>query len=86
MMTNHAQCHERMKHSHRCSLDQVEQQTVLQVRGWFQNEEPPSKLKSTPPSGAPKAAATPAAAPLDAKSLLYLQWFDAKLIAKQYVP
>ena len=46
--------------------------TVLQVRAWFQNEDPPSKLNSTPPMGAPKAAATPAAAPLEAKSRLYL--------------
>ena len=46
--------------------------TVLQVRAWFQNEDPPSKLNNTPPKGAPKAAATPAAAPLEAKSRLYL--------------
>ena len=37
--------------------------TVFQVRAWFQKELPSSKLKSTPPSGAPKAADTPAAAP-----------------------
>ena len=30
--------------------------TVLQVRPWFQNEDPSSKLKSTPPMGAPNAA------------------------------
>ena len=46
--------------------------TVLQVRAWFQNEAPPSKLNNTPPRGAPNAAATPAAAPLEAKSRLYL--------------
>ena len=46
--------------------------TVLQVRAWFQNEEPSSKLKRTPPMGAPNAAATPAAAPLDTKSRLSL--------------
>ena len=47
--------------------------TVFQVRAWFQNEDPSSKLKSTPPIGAPKAAATPAAAPLDTKSRLSLK-------------
>ena len=46
--------------------------TVLQVRAWFQKDAPSSKLKSTPPIGAPKAAATPAAAPLDTKSRLSL--------------
>ncbi len=46
--------------------------TVLQVRDWFQNEEPPSKLKRTPPMGAPNAAATPAAAPEETKSRLSL--------------
>ncbi len=35
----------------------VDRLTVLQVRDWFQNEEPSSKLKSTPPMGAPNAAA-----------------------------
>ena len=46
--------------------------TVLQVRAWFQKEDPSSKLNNTPPMGAPKAAATPAAAPLDTKSRLSL--------------
>ena len=30
--------------------------TDLQVRDWFQNEDPSSKLNSTPPMGAPNAA------------------------------
>ena len=46
--------------------------TVLHVRDWFQNEEPSSKLKRTPPMGAPNAAATPAAAPEETKSRLSL--------------
>ena len=46
--------------------------TVLQVRAWFQKDDPSSRLNSTPPMGAPKAAATPAAAPLDTKSRLSL--------------
>lgn len=47
--------------------------TTFQVRAWFQNEEPSSKLKRVPPIGAPKAAATPAAAPADTKSRLSLR-------------
>ena len=42
--------------------------TIFQVRAWFQKLAPSSKLKRTPPTGAPKAAATPAAAPPDTKS------------------
>ena len=30
--------------------------TVLQVKDWFQNEEPSSRLNKTPPMGAPNAA------------------------------
>ena len=36
--------------------DTTKQPTVLQVRLWFQNEDPSSKLNSVPPIGAPKAA------------------------------
>ena len=39
-----------------------------QVSAWFQKLQPSSKLKRTPPIGAPKAAATPAAAPPETKS------------------
>ncbi len=46
--------------------------TVLHVSDWFQKEEPSSKLKRTPPMGAPNAAATPAAAPEETKSRLSL--------------
>ena len=42
--------------------------TILQVRDWFQKLAPSSKLNSTPPTGAPKAAETPAAAPPETKS------------------
>ena len=56
-----------------CVCLSVHPLTVLHVRPWFQNDDPSSKLKSTPPMGAPKAAATPAAAPLDTKSRLSLQ-------------
>ena len=42
--------------------------TIRQVKPWFQKEAPSSKLNKTPPTGAPKAAATPAAAPPDTKS------------------
>lgn len=47
--------------------------TTFQVRAWFQKDEPSSRLKSVPPIGAPKAAATPAAAPAETKSLLSLK-------------
>jgi len=47
--------------------------TTFHVSPWFQKEEPSSKLKRVPPIGAPKAAATPAAAPADTKSLLSLK-------------
>lgn len=47
--------------------------TVFQVRDWFQNELPSSRLNRTPPMGAPKAAATPAAAPAETKSRLSLE-------------
>ncbi len=46
--------------------------TTFHVRAWFQKDDPSSRLKSVPPMGAPKAAATPAAAPADTKSLLSL--------------
>lgn len=55
------------------SLHSWDQRTTFQVRAWFQKEEPSSRLKSVPPMGAPKAAATPAAAPADTKSLLSLK-------------
>ena len=40
---------------------------------WFQKDEPSSRLNKVPPMGAPKAAATPAAAPADTKSRLSLR-------------
>ena len=46
--------------------------TILQVRFWFQKLAPSSKENSVPPIGAPKAAATPAAAPAETKSRLSL--------------
>lgn len=47
--------------------------TTFQVRAWFQKEEPSSRLNRVPPIGAPKAAATPAAAPAETKSRLSLR-------------
>lgn len=47
--------------------------TTFQVRAWFQKDEPSSRLNRVPPIGAPKAAATPAAAPADTKSRLSLK-------------
>lgn len=46
--------------------------TILHVSAWFQNEAPSSIAKSTPPMGAPKAAATPAAAPRESRECYYL--------------
>ena len=43
----------------------MEPKNILQVSAWFQKEAPSSKLNRTPPTGAPNAAATPAAAPPD---------------------
>lgn len=56
------------------------QRTTFQVRAWFQKEEPSSRLKRVPPIGAPKAAATPAAAPADTKSLFSLKGGAAELV------
>lgn len=47
--------------------------TTLHVSHWFQKDEPSSRLNRVPPMGAPKAAATPAAAPADTKSRLSLR-------------
>lgn len=47
--------------------------TTLHVSPWFQKDEPSSRLNRVPPMGAPKAAATPAAAPADTKSRLSLR-------------
>ena len=52
----------------------MEPKNILQVSAWFQKEAPSSKLKSTPPTGAPNAAATPAAAPPDTKSRFSWSW------------
>lgn len=46
--------------------------TTFHVSPWFQKDEPSSRLNKVPPIGAPKAAATPAAAPADTKSRLSL--------------
>lgn len=47
--------------------------TTFHVSPWFQKDEPSSRLNKVPPIGAPKAAATPAAAPADTKSRLSLR-------------
>ena len=47
----------------------IEPKNMRHVRPWFQKLAPSSKLNKTPPTGAPNAAATPAAAPPDTKSL-----------------
>ena len=63
--------------------------TILQTRAWFQNEAPSSRLNNTPPTGAPKAADTPAAAPADTKSRfsvsLRKSWKIWKIKKKQKV-
>mmetsp|Transcript_3433 Transcript_3433/g.11255 ORF Transcript_3433/g.11255 Transcript_3433/m.11255 type:complete len:250 (+) Transcript_3433:1251-2000(+) len=46
----------------------IEAANVRHVNAWFQKDDPSSREKRTPPTGAPKAAATPAAAPPDTKS------------------
>jgi hypothetical protein len=46
------------------------QKKHFQVRGKDQKEEASSNAKSTPPIGAPNAAATPAAQPAETKSRL----------------
>jgi len=51
-------------------LDKQEHKNTFQVSFVDQNELASSKLNKTPPTGAPKAAATPAAAPPETKSLL----------------
>lgn len=50
------------------ALDIMAQKKDRQVRATLRKEDPSSREKSTPPTGAPKAAATPAAAPADTKS------------------
>lgn len=45
------------------------------VKLWFQKLAPSSRLNNTPPIGAPKAAATPAAAPALTKSRFSLKFF-----------
>lgn len=57
--------------------------TTFHVSPWFQKDEPSSRLNKVPPMGAPKAAATPAAAPADTKSRLSLRedrerWFTGE--------
>ena len=49
---------------------------VLHVKDTDQKLLASSKLNSTPPIGAPKAAETPAAHPMDAKSLLSLSFLN----------
>ena len=56
--------------------------TNRQVRFWFQKLEPSSRAKSTPPIGAPKAAATPAAAPAETKSRFSLK-IGVKLVVNE---
>lgn len=46
----------------------IEQKKERHVSCWFQKLAPSSRENSTPPIGAPKAAATPAAAPEETKS------------------
>ena len=46
----------------------IAQKKLFHVSGSDQNDEASSNAKSTPPIGAPKAAATPAAQPPDTKS------------------
>ena len=46
----------------------TEHTSARHVNGWFQKLEPSSRLKRTPPNGAPNAADTPAAAPADTNS------------------
>lgn len=48
--------------------NEIQALTILQANAWFQKLAPSSRLKSTPPTGAPKAADTPAAAPPATKS------------------
>ena len=50
----------------------MEPKKTRQVRLWFQKLAPSSSANRTPPTGDPKAAATPAAAPPDTKSRFYL--------------
>ena len=52
-----------------CVMRFISKLTILHVSAWFQKLAPSSKLNSTPPTGAPKAAETPAAAPPETKSL-----------------
>lgn len=54
--------------------------TTFHVSPWFQKDEPSSRLNRVPPMGAPKAAATPAAAPADTKSRLSLRGEDGEVI------
>lgn len=51
-------------------LDKQEHRNTFQVNLEDQKEEASSRLNNIPPTGAPNAAATPAAAPPDTKSLL----------------
>lgn len=52
----------------RVNDETIEQKNERQVNCWFQKLAPSSSENNTPPIGAPKAAATPAAAPEDTKS------------------
>lgn len=59
-------------------LDKQEHKNTFHVSFVDQNELASSKLNKTPPTGAPNAAATPAAAPPDTKSLL--SWSAIRII------
>jgi len=60
-----------------------QQKKHLQVNLVVQKEAPSSKENSTPPIGAPKAAATPAAAPQDTKSRFSLSFRKSCTLLKE---
>ena len=77
------QCSVLVKH-HDIFLVLITRHTILQVKAWFQKLAPSSKLKRTPPTGAPKAADTPAAAPPDTKSLFSVSDLNISNIWKSH--
>lgn len=52
------------------TTETMEQKNVCQPRVWFQKEDTSSIANRRPPTGAPNAALTPAAAPAEIKSRL----------------
>ena len=56
------------------NVEIIEPKNIRQVSAWFQKLASSSRLNKTPPTGAPNAAATPAAAPPLTKSLFSLFW------------